>query len=368
MKTKLVTLTTAKYSKALLLKSRLEFEGIEAYLANVNLIQSDVASGVKLLVKDTDVKKALQIVNEIEIIDSKKEDIPIRQSISKIICPVDFSEDSLNASYYALQLAAKIKADVKFVYACYSMQPMANPFPDAFSYQIGMGNIFNDEKMDAKEGMKKFKATLTKYIKEKNLPEIRYSASIIFGDPITAIPRLCKKYKSAMVVMGTKGLGKSRNYQAGSVALNTIENVSIPVLVVPREYAFATIENFNAMYLTDFDDRDFSSFRRLMSIISVFGVNVHCIHIQQEKNAINKIMLDELTGHIKNVYSEYDISCKLISSKDISKSVADFVKTNKINLVTLNDRKRNFLMKIFSKSIVKDILFKVNTPLLVFKV
>lgn len=367
MKTKLVTITSTNYSKALLLKSRLEFEGIETYLANVNLIQSQVASGVKVLAKDIDAPKALQIFKEIDKKDSK-EDLPKLQNINKIICPVDFSEDSLNASFYAVQVAAKIKAEIKFVYACYSMQPMANPFPDAFSYQIGMGNIFNDEQIDAKEGMKKFKGTISKYIKDNNLPEIKFSISIVFGDPITAIPRVCKKYKTAMVVMGTKGLGKSRNYQAGSVALNTIETVSIPVLVIPKEYEFTTLAGFNTMYITDFDDRDFSSFRKLMSIISLFDASIHCIHIQQERDSINKIMLDDLTSHIKNVYGDYNVSCKLISGKNISKSVSEFVKVNKINLISLSERKRNFLMRLFSKSIVKDILFKVNTPLLVFKV
>jgi len=75
MKTKLVTITSTNYSKALLLKSRLEFEGIETYLANVNLIQSQVASGVKVLAKDIDAPKALQIFKEIDKKDSK-EDLP----------------------------------------------------------------------------------------------------------------------------------------------------------------------------------------------------------------------------------------------------------------------------------------------------
>lgn len=367
MKTKLVNITSTNYSKALFLRSLLESEGIEVYLANVNLIQSDVATGVKILVKDSDVKKALLMIKEAEK-NGPKEELPKLQNINKIICPVDFSEDSLNASYYALQLAAKIKAEVKFIYACYAMQPLANPFPDAFSYQVGMGNIFNDEQIDAKEGMKKFKVTINKYIKDNNLPPIKFGASIIFGDPVTAIPRVCKKYKTAMVVMGTKGLGKSKNYQAGSVALNTIENVAIPVLVIPKEYSFSTLEKFNIMYLTDFDDKDFSSLRKLMSIISVFGVNIHCIHIQQEKNPITQIMMDELTAHIKSVYSDFAVTTKVISSKDVSKSVADYVKKNNINLISLSERKRNFLMKLFSKSVVTDILFKVNTPLLVFKV
>ncbi|HNX05970.1 MAG TPA: hypothetical protein PKL96_00145, partial [Bacteroidales bacterium] len=117
----------------------------------------------------------------------------------------------------------------------------------------------------------------------------------------------------------------------------------------------------------DFDDRDFSSFRKLMSIISPFDAQVHCVHIQQEKSKINEIMLDELTTHIKSVYSNYDVSCKLINSSEVTRSINEFVKANEINLISLSERKRNWLVKLFSKSVVKEILFKVNTPLLVFK-
>ncbi|HOV11453.1 MAG TPA: universal stress protein [Bacteroidales bacterium] len=366
MKTKLVTITSTNYSKALLLKSLLEFEGIETYLANVNLIQSNIATGVKVMVKDSDAKKALQVFKyadkqELKTTAAKTE------NINRIICPVDFSKDSLNAAYYALQVAAKINAEVKFVYACYSMQPMANIFPDAFSYQIGMGNIFNDEKLEVKDAMTKFKTTISLYLKEHDLNDLKISTHIIYEDPMMAIPDYCKKHKYAMVIMGTKGLGKSRNYQAGSIALNTIENVDIPVLVVPKEYNVTTLGKFNTVYLTDFDDRDFTSFRKLMSIISPFDAKVHCVHIQQEKSKINKIMLDELTGHIKSVYSNYDVSCKLINSKEVSRSINEFVKANDINLISLSERKRNWLVKLFSKSVVKEILFKVNTPLLVFK-
>jgi nucleotide-binding universal stress UspA family protein len=366
METKLVNTKSTNYSAALLIRSRLEFEGIETYLANVNLIQSDIATGVKILVKDSDAKRALQIIREAEKKRPGKE-VAKSQPITLIICPVDFSKDSLNASFYALQLAAKIKAEVRFLHACYSIQPMAHVFPDAFSYQISMGNIFNDQKLNVKDGMKKFLVLIKQYIKDEKLPDIKITSTIIFEDPLTAIPRYCKKFKSAMLVMGTKGIGRSRNLLAGSITLRTIEKVSQPVLVVPLAYRASPIRHLNNMYITDFDDRDFSSFRKLMSIISMFEVDIKCIHIQKEKEKISEIMLEELTEHIKNVYSDYNVSCQLIGSKDISKSINRFVTTNKINLISLSEQKRNFLFQLFSKSIIKEILFKVDVPMLVFK-
>ncbi|MEI6124479.1 MAG: universal stress protein [Bacteroidota bacterium] len=369
MKTKLITLATVNYSKALMLKSRLEAYGIDSYLANVNLIQSDVATGVKLLVKDSQAEAALQIIHKFESENETK--TPKRsskiQNFSRIICPVDFSEDSLHATHFALLLAAKIRAEVTIIYAYNSIPVLANPFPDAFSYQIGMGNIFKDEMLTAKQGMLKLKEKINQFIHQQNLSPLKVTTKILNNDPSVAIPEFCRKYKTGLVVLGTKGLGKSKNNEAGRVALHTIENVNIPVLVIPKAFKFHTLDKFNIMYLTDFDDKDFNAFHKLMSIVSVFNSHLHCIHIEREKNPISKVMLHDLVAHLKQSYSDFKVDCTVVESKDVAKGINTYAHANKINLVSLSERKRNFLINLFSKSVVSDLLFKINTPLLVFK-
>jgi nucleotide-binding universal stress UspA family protein len=369
MKTKLINLKSCHYYEAVLLKSRLESEGIESYLSNVNLIQSDIASGVNVLVKDTDVKKAMEIMHLIEKEVGKDEKLLNKnvEKFNKIICPVDFSEDSMNAAHYAILLAAQIKAEVKFIYAYNPIQPLSNVFPDAFSYQIEMGNIFVDDIAIAKEKMLKFKGEIADYIAKSLTSKVRFSTHLVASDPFRGIPEFCRKYKTALVVMGTKGLGKSQSYIAGSVALSTIEKVNIPVLVIPRNYKFTSLENFNLVYLTDFDEKDFSSFRKLMSIAGVFNPQIHCIHIEHESNKISKIMLDDLAENLKSIYNHYNVDCTMIKSKDVSKSLNSFIKTKKINLLAMSERKRNFLFQMFSKSIIKEMLFNIDIPLMIFK-
>jgi nucleotide-binding universal stress UspA family protein len=369
MKTKLINLESCHYYKAILIKSRLEAEGIEAYLANVNLIQSDIASGVNVMVKDTDVKKAVQIMHLVEKEVGKDEKLLKKkvEKFNKIICPVDFSDDSVNAAHYAILLAAHMKAEVKFIYAYNPVQPLSNVFPDAFSYQIEMGNIFVDDIEISKKKMLKFKVEIMDYMAKNLSSKVKFSTHLVANDPYRGIPAFCKKYKSAMVVMGTKGLGRSKSYITGSVALSTIEKVSIPVLVIPRKYKFTTLENFNLIYLTDFDEKDFSSFRKLMSIAGVFNPQIHCIHIEHEKNKISQIMLEELTEELKSIYNHYNIDCTLIKSKDASKSINSFIKAGSINLLAMSERKRNFLFQFFNKSIIKEMLFNIDIPLMIFK-
>lgn len=61
MEEKLVTIATYNYSRAEIIKGRLEASGITCYLRNVNLIQPNVSSGVQIRINEKDVEKALKI-------------------------------------------------------------------------------------------------------------------------------------------------------------------------------------------------------------------------------------------------------------------------------------------------------------------
>ena len=97
MEDKLVTLSILTYSKAQILKHILENEGIEAYIHNVNLIQPVVSSGVRLRIKESDLPRALKIVESSawlseEVAPGKNE--KKKEGSRKVLIPVDFSDYS----------------------------------------------------------------------------------------------------------------------------------------------------------------------------------------------------------------------------------------------------------------------------------
>ena len=59
---KLVTLAILTYSKAQILQTILENEGIESYIQNVNLIQPVISSGVRVRINEHDLPQALKVV------------------------------------------------------------------------------------------------------------------------------------------------------------------------------------------------------------------------------------------------------------------------------------------------------------------
>lgn len=93
MEDKLVTLAILTYSKAQILKNVLESEGIEAYIHNVNLIQPVISSGVRIRIKESDLPRALKIIESSTWLadDVVKEQVPDNHHREKkILVPVDF--------------------------------------------------------------------------------------------------------------------------------------------------------------------------------------------------------------------------------------------------------------------------------------
>lgn len=370
METKLVPVVTGNYSEMLIIRSMLGSKGIESYLSNVNLLQSDIASGVKLLVKDTDAAKALKMIRSTENKENEaKQDLlkkPFR--MNKILCAVDFSEDSLNAAKYAFQLAHHTKADLRLLHVYNNTQIIANPFPDSFSYQIGMGGVLPDVYKDAVKNMKSFLSQLKSFADNHSITDVVLSQKLIEGDAPHQIVKYARSYKSGLLVVGSRGSGKSKSGHAGSISLNTLELSEMPVMIIPKSFTNHHFGQIQIMYITDFDNRDFSSFRKLMSIVSVFNACIHCVHIEHEKNRLSAVMLDELVLHLKKNYGDFQVKCSVINTADAPQSINEYVAKHKIDMISLTEVKRNFLNRLFSKSLIKDMLYKTSIPLLVYKI
>ena len=58
MEDKLVTLAIHTFEKAQILKTMLETEGIEVYIHNVNQIQPVVSAGVRVRIKESDLRSS----------------------------------------------------------------------------------------------------------------------------------------------------------------------------------------------------------------------------------------------------------------------------------------------------------------------
>ncbi|MCF8335779.1 MAG: universal stress protein [Bacteroidales bacterium] len=369
MSDSVVTIAVHNYSRAQVLKSRLNAEGIECYLKNVNLVHSAVPGGVEVRVNEDDMEAALRIVEKVseEYRDEEPAESEESKKIQRILVPVDFSMYSKNACRYAIGLAEKLNAHIKLLHVYYNPIVNSMPMTDTYYYQVNMDEIIRDIELRAKEQMEKFYQEIKEWIEQEEIKNITLDYALVRGISHEEILIQAEEYNPDVIVIGSRGKGEKSTDLMGGVTRKIIENAPVPVLAIPEASEYKGISNINIMYVTDFDDSDFKAIRKLMNIISPFSVRLYCVHITSpETNEWDQVKMDGLKKHIKEEYGHQHFECDLIEKEDKLKGIQEFIEEKSIDILSLVTHKRNIIEKIFNPGIEKKLLFHTNVPLLVF--
>ncbi len=368
MEKPLVTLATDHYTAAEVLKARLEAAGIECFLSNVHLIQGAAPEGVKIQIREKDVEKAMRLMSEWQL-ERDYADKKNPREIRRVLVAVDFSDYSRNACLYAINLASKIKAEVKILHVYYAPIVDLVPITDAYSIQVDMDINLREMETNARKGLMAFIQDIRKLAKENNMGDVKIGYALREGITEDEIARMAKEYKPGIIILGTKGKGEKQSDIIGSVVYRVLDRTKIPVLAIPENSRYdARKEVKNIAYATDFDDSDFVAIRRLLSILSEFKVNVHCIHLSKSTNqSMDELRMDQVKDYFRKIKKDIKVECHLLEGEDNMKEVAAFVEEYKIDLFSLTNRKRGLLARLFEPGLTRKLIYQSTTPLLIFK-
>ena len=366
MEGNLIRLVTYSYPRAVILKTRLNSEGINCFLANVNIIRSTIPGGVKVIIKEKDVELAMRIVADLEV--ELGEDLLHKddfvEDISRILLPIDFSVYSENAGEYAIGIAAKLNAELMLYHVYYyDVAPMVN-FSEPYSYQLSLDETLTEIKEKAENQMKEFYEKIENRKKELNIEGVTIKYSVSNGIPDDEILDFSNEYNPGLIIMGTQGTTKRNKELFGSVTVSIIENAKVPVLSIPEISTYKGINKINILYATNFDKFDLKAIRKLMTLVYMFDVKIYCVHVGQGN--WDKYLMESRRKHFEEHYAGYKMETAIIDNKDILQGLEDFIKDNYIDIVALTTHKRNFITRLFHPGVTKQMFFNTNTPLLVF--
>ena len=137
----------------------------------------------------------------------------------KIICPVDFSDTSMNAAENAIQFALENKAELTFIHVI-DIKAIQN-IGDLSGGGINELNFLLEEE---KPILKKLKEK-----SEKN--GIKVKTILTHGEPISAILDTIKDGGYDLIIMGTHGKTGLTRLVLGSIAENVLRKSEVPVLL-----------------------------------------------------------------------------------------------------------------------------------------
>lgn len=276
--------------------------------------------------------------------------------MQRILITTDFSDNSLNAIKYCLELFKNIKCTFFLLH----VNPIP-PYSGAGSSVRTSTAVLKDSLIKAsKVELKKLQDRIKDFSNNTN----HTFTSIALYDYFTdSVKREVEKKKIDLIVMGTKGASGLKKVTVGSNTGDVITKVKCPLLAVPenasykipREIAFPT--DYHIAYNMKVLDT-------LITMVRMNEATLRIVHISKKGEDLSEEQLenkDFLHDYLRGV----DHTFHSLTGTKLEAAIQCFVESRDIDLVAMVAKNLNFFQRILFKPAVEEISYHTDIPFLV---
>ncbi|MCK9292243.1 MAG: universal stress protein [Bacteroidales bacterium] len=364
---KTIIIRNLRYSRALLLKMRLELAHIPCFLSNTQ--QAD--TGVDLSFPEHYSLEAMQLLQPFMQASGIEKEAMVKhlRRVRRILVPVDFSEHSIQAAHYALDLARVLKARIRLLNVWFNNLSDGFVYNEMFAFQVNIDEILKEQEAEATRKIKDIAQQLKNRIRAEKIRGVTVEYDLVRGHTVDGILDIADSYQPGLIVMGTQGTSREGPGFLGSNTAKLIEHSPVPVLSVPAAFnAMNFFKPHSIAFITRFDTTDIHALHQLIAFVKPFDVKIYCVHLQAiEGEVLEKVWMQQIKDHFKEVQSGQEIECIMIDTDDQVSSIEAFVQEKRIDMLAITHRKRNLLTQFFRPSLTKKLLFQTETPILIYR-
>ncbi len=288
----------------------------------------------------------------------------------KVLVPIKFSEYSINALKFGLNLAEKFPAEITILHCFANFAPKYEP--DEFGKTSDLHDPISDvepekREEELREKLRRLTEEKVHSLNESQRNNITLKYRFEFGYPEDVISSISQNEGFDVIIMGTKTKGETIKELLGSITGDVIQKVTAPVLAVPAHSSIDLSMIRKVMFLTEFNKYDYISLHRLIRIISPFNTQIYAVHYCHKKQTEEDCKgLKELKEYCDSTYRNHNIHFQIIIGNDFVSTIENFTSQNSIDILAMTRKKRNILQILFSNGIIRKLLFHTDIPLLVF--
>ena len=265
----------------------------------------------------------------------------------KVLCPVDFSDTSINAARWIVKyLNTQGAHHITFLH-CVNIVSRSSMF-------LKIDDLLIDR---AKQDMQELINDLSKIANEN----LTLDTSILVVDPKSYIPQLINKDDYRLVVMGTQGLSALKDITVGSVTEYLINKVDSPILAIPDEVEMDGIKNV-VLGIDPELEISKDAVEKIVDLCLRSKSQLHLVHVKEDGEVSLEFNLPQWLGNYENLDWKF---VEVPLDKSIMHSINNYCENVDADILSLIHRRRNWWRRIFQKSLSKSELFDLRIPLYV---
>lgn len=271
---------------------------------------------------------------------------------SKILVPLDFSEQAINALQYAMAFAKSQKAKLVLLHA-YDI-----PIPSA---EMGMTIDENLAENFEKEADKKFK-DLYRQFPDLGMLVALHKIKLAF--PADAILEEISNSDIDLTIMGTHGAHNALEELLGSNTLRVARKSPKPVLAIPSNAKLDKIQE--VLFAYDYESvSNGQVVQPLTDFARYFRAKIKVLYITEKIKKLDQDAVNEarhLEEYLKDIPHQYH----MLVATDIEEGIDQFLQEHKADILAVMPRKHKLWDRIFKSSVTRKLIHHSKVPLLVF--
>jgi nucleotide-binding universal stress UspA family protein len=271
-----------------------------------------------------------------------------------ILCPIDFSDTSLNALEYAVRIGEKHHAHLTMLYV-FTEEEFNKRLKDKDVRSFGE---YSDEATAHLE------AIANKLSQRKKGCQIDWKVAP--GKFMPAVNQVIKDQKIDLLVMGTKGASDVLDTFSGTQTVKIIEETDIPVLAVPKNANYEKIDH--AVYAYNYAEEDKVAIMSMLELLAPFKPKYTILHMSKKDSVVSQVIYDENKDELNAFLKEPDLEYhRSTYDSSVALGIDDFMMRENANLLGVLMTKRNLIERVFHRSVTKKLSYLMDFPLLVYK-
>ena len=273
--------------------------------------------------------------------------------MKKVICPIDFSDLSLAALHYAVEITDLLGGHLVIVHSIHL---------PSLEGRVPMSEVMLEKtKKEAENKLIEItEHTTTKFKRRGSFASVEYQ--LFEGLLVDVLVRINKNENPDMFVMGTLGASGLGDYLLGSNTSRVVKKVDCPVLLVPFDNTYNRINKI--VFGTALSEDEIPALEYLIGYAEKTNAAIKVVHVGNPNSKIVANRFEEHKQMINKKLKNNQLVFDLEYHKDEFEGLNKYLKRNKADVLAIHNRRRNFVSKLFDDSVTDDLVFHSDLPVL----
>lgn len=271
--------------------------------------------------------------------------------MKKILVPTDFSDCAKAAEKYALFLAKKTGAGLRYLH-------IINTPVDWSKLSKDQESLFPEITQQIAASKESLKAR----IKEADDLGIAASKLLVFNNTNDKLHKIAESENIDLVVMGSHGQYGFKDHVIGTNTYSMLRRSKVPVVVVKKELENPKLETL--VFATNFKEETGRSFAKLEQLAEALKVKLQILYVNTPNQFMETNDIINLGKAYQKEFSNYSYDTHIVDAFSVERGISQFLDKGDFDGVAVITEGKSDFVQYFSPSVTENLISLLLTPVI----